>query len=364
MKKPFFFLFLCLALHPLLAQGPYTVCLDGGGSKTAMQVLDNAGSPVILTLEDQTGVEVVAGGSNINVVGESGVRLVVNKLLQATVIDGERQSLVKDLAADGWVYAGMAGVGSPEREAAVCAILQDGGFDPARILVTSDAAMALRSVPGDGMVLIAGTGSICLAKKDGVTYRVGGLGRILGDEGSGYELGLLAIQAALAAEYGWGKPTALTEALKEHFKVDALRLIIPGVNTCLYASRDIAAVVPIVCRLAKQDDAVAREVLHATAGRMVALVDRMVQYAGLSRGTVHCVGGLFKSPFQEEFLACILYQLVERRKSALIVENKAHEHPAVVYAQQGVSSIYRTSLSKRPEHLTKDVTTSTDGSEA
>ena len=49
------------------------------------------------------------------------------------------------------------------------------------------------------MVVIAGTGSIAVGvDADGRTARAGGWGHILGDEGSGYDLGHRGLNAATA----------------------------------------------------------------------------------------------------------------------------------------------------------------------
>ena len=48
-----------------------------------------------------------------------------------------------------------------------------------------------------GCILIAGTGSIIYGKdENGNIYRVGGFGRLLGDEGSGFSIGRKGLQAA------------------------------------------------------------------------------------------------------------------------------------------------------------------------
>jgi N-acetylglucosamine kinase-like BadF-type ATPase len=67
-----------------------------------------------------------------------------------------------------------------------------------KIHIESDSSFALKTAyPNDesGMVLIAGTGSVAIArKKNGDIVKVGGWGRLLGDEGSGYWIGLQAIK--------------------------------------------------------------------------------------------------------------------------------------------------------------------------
>ena len=56
--------------------------------------------------------------------------------------------------------------------------------------------------------------SYCYNKKTNELNRVGGWGYVLGDEGSGYDIGRQALVAIMKSYDGRGKSTQLTEALK------------------------------------------------------------------------------------------------------------------------------------------------------
>jgi N-acetylglucosamine kinase-like BadF-type ATPase len=76
-----------------------------------------------------------------------------------------------------------------------------------RIYVESDSSFLLRvAYPEEsdsGLVTISGTGSVHLAKShDGTITKIGGWGRLLGDEGSGYWLGLQALKHYARAHDG------------------------------------------------------------------------------------------------------------------------------------------------------------------
>lgn len=69
-----------------------------------------------------------------------------------------------------------------------------------------------------GMVAISGTGSdVFYRHADGELSFLGGLGSLLGDDGSGYTIGREGIRAALFQLDGYGKKTLLTQLAKEHF---------------------------------------------------------------------------------------------------------------------------------------------------
>ena len=82
-----------------------------------------------------------------------------------------------------------------------------------RVEVINDAEAALEGATGGGpgTVVIAGTGSIALARDEaGNTARSGGWGYMFGDEGGAFDIVRQALRKALAAEEGWGEPTALS----------------------------------------------------------------------------------------------------------------------------------------------------------
>ena len=85
-----------------------------------------------------------------------------------------------------------------------------------RLIVTNDAVIALAgaTATGQGIITIAGTGSIAFGRNAaGRTARAGGWGYIFGDEGGGFDIARQALRAALRMEEGWGPPTSLREIL-------------------------------------------------------------------------------------------------------------------------------------------------------
>src|SRR5207302_4816203 len=84
------------------------------------------------------------------------------------------------------------------------------------LIVTNDAVIALAgaTASGQGIIAIAGTGSIAFGRNaSGRTARAGGWGYIFGDEGSGFDIVRQALRAALRMEEGWGPATRLREVL-------------------------------------------------------------------------------------------------------------------------------------------------------
>lgn len=142
----------------------------------------------------------------------------VGSALASERIEAAVRELLGDMRAD-VVYVGAAGAGSENIATAIAAALEK--ELSARVVVTDDAHIALRAgVPaGDGAVLIAGTGSIAYAQREGRTYRCGGHGYLVGDEGSGFALGLAAAKLLARVYDERAAADELTRAVEEELGV-------------------------------------------------------------------------------------------------------------------------------------------------
>uniref|UniRef100_T1IHR4 N-acetyl-D-glucosamine kinase n=1 Tax=Strigamia maritima TaxID=126957 RepID=T1IHR4_STRMM len=97
------------------------------------------------------------------------------------------------------------------------------------IVIGSDTIGSIATATADSaaIVLIAGTGSNCLLlNADGTSYRCGGWGHTVGDEGSGYWMSHRAVKIWFDEKDNFRDPPANTdcikEMIKEHFKNDEL----------------------------------------------------------------------------------------------------------------------------------------------
>jgi N-acetylglucosamine kinase-like BadF-type ATPase len=328
-----FFIFLtCVSLHA----SDYILCIDGGGSKTLLQVIDREGKVLPLFKNNVKTDQLIAAGSNINSVGKEGVRAALHALFEGVKI-GDEQKELHDIISECRIVAGMAGVGAPENKSIVSALFEECGVKKDRIHLLTDAEAALQLVEDKGMILISGTGSICLGKKEGSVFRVGGLGKVLGDEGSGYHIGLEAFKAAMEEEYGWGKPTSLTSALKEVFGVAEVRSLIRQINLGELTSAKIGSVAPLVFEKAAEKDEVAETIIQHTAEELRHLLTKMSKIANLSHCEVHLWGGIFKSVYADALIQKI-FEDPALKQAKLTIVNKARNNAALLYAQRFILS--------------------------
>ena len=84
-------------------------------------------------------------------------------------------------------------------------------------------ALAGASDARPGIIVIGGTGSVAYGQNAaGETALAGGWGYLMGDEGSGYDIGLQALRAACQAQDGRGPATTLQQLILAHFDMPDL----------------------------------------------------------------------------------------------------------------------------------------------
>src|SRR4029079_8807962 len=239
------------AMRGVVSPSGVVVGGDGGGTKTLAVVVDRNGN--------EQG-RASAGSSNYTVIGAEQAAAAVAQAVTEAVHRAGGQLPVRAL------WGGLSGIYRAREREELHALIQSLA---AEIRLTNDAELIFSALAdGIGVVLIAGTGSIALGHDaSGATARAGGWGHLMGDEGSGYDIGRRALQAAAQAADGRGPATALLEAFIHHWKADRPLDMIAHV----YRSTDKAAVAElssIVFATARAGDTVARRLLPNAAGEL------------------------------------------------------------------------------------------------
>lgn len=143
-----------------------------------------------------------------------------------------------------------------------------------RLWVGNDALAALRQGAGapHGMVLIGGTGSICLAvAPSGAQVRVGGWGSVLGDEGSGYWIGRRGLQAACRMADGRLERSELLDKILDQLELASAEELIAWTvgKSQEDMKREVASLFPVLTRLAEGEEPNARQILSEAVGHLV-----------------------------------------------------------------------------------------------
>jgi N-acetylglucosamine kinase-like BadF-type ATPase len=189
---------------------------------------------------------------------------------------------------------GMSG-GPDDKQAILAGILRAG-----RLIVTHDAAIALAgaTASGQGIVTIAGTGSIAFARNAaGKTARAGGWGYVFGDEGGAFDIARQALRAVLRMEEGWGPPTALRHALLDATAASSANQVLHLWYTPEWPRSRVATLAPMVDAAAVCGDGIALRVLEHAAQELAMLTASVRGQLWESGETVDVayIGGAFQS---------------------------------------------------------------------
>jgi N-acetylglucosamine kinase-like BadF-type ATPase len=248
----------------------FVIGMDGGGTKTAA---------IIAALDGTIVAEHVAGPSNFQMIGvETAAQTIFSLITECCRSAHCTPSHVLS------VTLGLTGAG----RAADQKRMEDGlkkfsrtqGVRLKHVIVESDARIALEGAfKGEpGIILIAGTGSIAFGKDSkGVVHRVGGWGRILGDEGSGFFIGRSGLSAVSRFMDGRGNRTLLTKLVAEKFQLTDQTKII----TAVYKDNfDVASIAPLVLDAAAREDEVSLLIIDQAAAELTdhvsALTDKLL----------------------------------------------------------------------------------------
>jgi len=240
----------------------YVIGVDGGGTKTL---------GVIMTENEEVLGRASGASSNIHSVPHPEVE----NILRTLVISLCEQAKIEPTELDA-ICLGMAGCDSPADRAVLQGFLRPVIGDKTQLTVINDAIVAARAVLGDlhGLLLIAGTGSICFGwnARTNETSRCGGWGHLLSDEGSGYLLGLEGLRAVLRGVDGRGPKTSLEPRLLGHLGLTEPRGILQFVYGPKGTKAEIASLSRFVIEEDSKGDEAARLILDEQADLLVQIV--------------------------------------------------------------------------------------------
>ena len=169
-----------------------------------------------------------------------------------------------------------------------------------------------------GCILIAGTGSILFGKDEkGVIHRVGGFGRLIGDEGSGYSIGRKALNAVSKESDGRGEATLISELLNAKMNSSSSTSII---NEVYKEKLDVASVAKIVIEAAEEGDPIAEDILDEEADELVLHIKSLMNKIQTDNLNVAFSGSLIDN---KNFYSDLLKQKIKSTLPKLIIVKPA-----------------------------------------
>jgi N-acetylglucosamine kinase-like BadF-type ATPase len=227
--------------------------VDGGGTRTRASIQDG---DRLLAHAQSGSIKRLRVGAEA---AEANLRQVLQEVYAQAGVTG--------------VFAGCCGVASvsmPGTAEWITAVFRN--FSVQHPEVVGDEVIALDAAfhGGPGILQIAGTGSNCIGRApDGSRETAGGWSSRLGDEGSGYWIGVNSLRRALHAR-DREQPTQILEAVSEIWGTPTMDDFIQlGDGT---PGPDFAALAPTIYELSKAGDLVAQETLAQAAADLVEFV--------------------------------------------------------------------------------------------
>ena len=224
--------------------------IDGGGTRTRASIVDGER---VLAFAENGSIKRLRVGTKT-----------AEWNLRAILEDVFSKAGVKNVKA---ASAGVASASMPGVKEWIAGVLTEFGVKHCEVVGDEVIALDGAFKGGPGILQIAGTGSNCIGRApDGGRESAGGWSSRLGDEGSGYWIGLHAVRRALRA-YDHEEPTKILETVASTWGTKTLEeLVNLGDST---PGPDFATLAPAVSQLAEEGDAVALSVLQQAAEDLV-----------------------------------------------------------------------------------------------
>lgn len=248
------------------------------------------------------------GPFNITSIGAAQFR----KLLREIMGD------ISNLGSCEAICIGSAGYSSMQLRDEVSTVMEESGIRKWELVSDSRIALEGALEGRDGIALIAGTGSVCIGKRQEQILSLGGWGHIIGDEGSGYALGRECFSHVALAIDGRAPDSLLVSLLKERLKLADRKELISYV----YGGdkKRVAAAAPLVLEAAVRGDLPARKIVERNVQSLLDLISAVKNQLGFEETDLALLGGLLTNP-------TLMRRLLTDRISEL--------YPEITIAQNG-----------------------------
>lgn len=287
----------------------YVAGVDGGGTKTAIEVWDLEGNSI---------AEAIAGPLNYNSQTKEEICKTLDALLD--VLKG-MPSGVKGCQS---LCLSTAGVSNKEAVDFLESYLVLKGIN-CSISIVGDHEAALYGAIGkpEGIVLISGTGSICFGRTEaGSKARAGGYGHLIDDEGSGYSIGRDILAGAVREYDHRAEKGVLLDLVLEEIEGNSIGDIIGYTYHQNWSKTKIAKVAPLLLKALKEGDEQADSICNKAIDELVKLAIAVAKELCLEEGSLALLGGILK--YYEPIKEGVVKRLQEELPKLHIIEAK-HE---------------------------------------
>ena len=241
----------------------YILGVDGGATKTVIQIADLSGKVIS---------ETKYGPGNFKSVGKEAAKENISK----AVLKAIKKINHPNKFTFRYACFGLAGNDCIEDENTYREMIFSSKIknylDPRNTLICNDSKIGLiaGSDSKNCIIIICGTGSNCFGiNEEGKEVKVNGWDYILGDEGSGFEIGLKALKALVRAYDGRGPQTLLSKTIMEQLKINSISQLVDWAYDNTFFKIKVAALAKTVCSTAEKGDKVSVKILKDAAAEAI-----------------------------------------------------------------------------------------------
>lgn len=252
----------------------YIIGIDAGGTKTTACAFSMSGELLLTTTSSFGNVTL-----NFNEAIKN-IRSAVDEIISSL---GDGYSMI---------VLGGSGIETGDNKALVRFSLGECYQD--NVYVTNDAMLALYSAlkGKNGILIIAGTGSIGYLKHGDQLHRFGGWGHLINDDGSGYSIVMKAIRY-IAYSFDTNKSdTLLKTAIFEQLKITELRELVDF--TYKATKGELASLVPTIVQVAIDGDEQAKSILRWAGERLAYLALGLCDQYNVIKPKIAISGSIIK----------------------------------------------------------------------
>ena len=262
----------------------YVIGVDGGGTKTEAVAYDLTGTEIKTSL---------TGFGNLNNDKDEAVQNIINSI----------KELVDELGTEGLkgIYLGLAGSEVGDNAKIVHEEIKKVFDIDSSVMNDGDLALKALLKGEDGILVIAGTGSIAFGLKGDTQAKVGGWGNLLGDEGSAYKISIEAYKKLIFEnDYGF-EHSALSKEILEYLNISCADDLVGFIYSS--TKDEIAKIAHIVSKHAENGDEFAIKVLQTEGTEIAKQAERVYNKLGMEKCSIGLVGGVIRKSkvFRETF---------------------------------------------------------------
>lgn len=270
--------------------------VDAGGTKTEAAAYDLDGNLLHTS---------ISGFGNVLIHEERALHHIME------AVDACQSALSKTECVH--LYMGIAGYESSLNQQLILQHFKN--YYKTKVDIVQDSIIAhAASLKGqDGILTIAGTGSVCFGVHDGHQKMTGGFGHLLGDEGSGYWIAIQALKAMIKEEDRGVAYSSLTRSVLKELGQTSVQ----DIKDFVYSSpkAEIARLVPVIVKEAEIGGEKALQILSEAGEELAELTwnaYKKLKYKEEEKVAIAIKGSILVNiPFVQEKFTEILRQRIQ-----------------------------------------------------